>query len=446
MKTYAVSARQLSDWKLNSYLNHNQTPSFVKIEATLPSTVSINNLKKVYGYLIERNETLRTFFPEINGEVKMAIAEPNSHICGLEICADEAQANESIKTILYELKNLSQPPLTRAIVQHQKSKKLFSLYIHHILCDAWSERIIKRELERVYLANKKGKNPLFLNNKPISIKEHIASNPRLLQQPDQKRIVKLKERISSNELIINYDVIYKKSALIHNKPKLQNKDWRSYSQRILYNNTNGEFIKFTIESDLFKGVLELREKSNLSPNTILMSVLALVGVKFTGRNHILIPTLFHNRLNQDSQNVIGNLIGNVLVYYKVDLELVFKEYLEYSSVLYLNSLRKMVFNTETIREIYVPKRCFSFFNFLGGDLNDNGKLTNEIKANNISKAEIPCPLAIKVTEFQNTFLIEVFYNLLFYDEQTIRSIIITYRKILRNGLYNMGIKIKKLVT
>jgi hypothetical protein len=128
--------------------------------------LNIAALIEACNEVVRRHEILRTRFVEIDGQlcqdpclqVKLDLSVVDiSHLSAseqetrCELLADE-QANKSF--------NLEQPPLIRGeIIILSANVQLLMLTMHKIICDAWSRKILVKELGQLYESYNKGEKP-----------------------------------------------------------------------------------------------------------------------------------------------------------------------------------------------------------------------------------------------------------------------------------------------
>ncbi len=134
----------------------------------LRGKLDMDALERTVHAIVERHESLRTIFTEVNGEpVQVVLPElrldiPLEDLSGL---TDEAKFDRVVKTIKREFSQpflLSQGPLLRVrLIKVGEADHVFLRTFHHIISDGWSQSVFNREFMALYQAFHDGlENPL----------------------------------------------------------------------------------------------------------------------------------------------------------------------------------------------------------------------------------------------------------------------------------------------
>jgi len=158
-KTYELSHAQKRLWlldRLGDSASYNVPQAYV-IHGDLDVTALHDTLEKI----VERHETLRTAFVEIDGEprqrilhsIPFAIQEIN-----LKDSADpEVDARDIVEQEAVLPFDLSCPPLLRLkLVKIAEHKCIFIMNMHHIIGDGWSGNILFREMVELFNSFRSG--------------------------------------------------------------------------------------------------------------------------------------------------------------------------------------------------------------------------------------------------------------------------------------------------
>jgi amino acid adenylation domain-containing protein len=139
-------------------------PLAIPIEAYL----NISVLERCLNAIIQRHETLRTVFDEVDGELSQIIHEAmplkveSTDISRLDREAREAKTVELATADALKPFNLRTGPLIRcSVIKRGMADSILLLSMHHIVSDGWSMGILARELTTLYQALVMGqRNPL----------------------------------------------------------------------------------------------------------------------------------------------------------------------------------------------------------------------------------------------------------------------------------------------
>jgi amino acid adenylation domain-containing protein len=131
----------------------------VPLAVWLTGHLDVGALESALIRLVARHEVLRTSFPASNGEpcqcISMGAYVPITvtDVTGTSECSREARALEIVAELAGEPFDLAAGPLIRAhVVRVGPERHLFGLFLHHIICDGHSLRLVFDELARLYAA------------------------------------------------------------------------------------------------------------------------------------------------------------------------------------------------------------------------------------------------------------------------------------------------------
>jgi amino acid adenylation domain-containing protein/non-ribosomal peptide synthase protein (TIGR01720 family) len=134
-------------------------------------------LTRALDVLVERHESLRTVFALKQGEIVQMVRSANQ--CGFRMKTSDCSEREEQAAALREEEairpfDLQNGPLFRAtLVRLGPRTHLLLLTLHHIVADAWSSRVLLRELATLYSSFAAGQaNPL--SPLPLQFKDYAA--------------------------------------------------------------------------------------------------------------------------------------------------------------------------------------------------------------------------------------------------------------------------------
>ena len=144
-------------------------PRMVRLRGEL----QLEALERTVNTIVERHESLRTHFEEVDGEPaqviepELRIEVPVEDLSGLP----EEQARERVMAALKQERDepfdLGRGPLLRMkLLKLGEQDHILLRTMHHIVTDVWSERVFNREFMSLYEAYCQGReNPL----KPLEV-------------------------------------------------------------------------------------------------------------------------------------------------------------------------------------------------------------------------------------------------------------------------------------
>ncbi len=164
-------------------------PAAVEVKGPL----SIPRLEKSFQVLIERHETLRTSFSEIDGKL-MQVVHPDAPFTLHQVSVEhfpESQRPAQLKQVMTEEIekpfNLSLQPLFRVLVcRVAQDNHILLITIHHSLSDAWSVKVLQREIWEAYNCLRDHDNfrfpPLAIQYADFSVWQREQASSESMQQ------------------------------------------------------------------------------------------------------------------------------------------------------------------------------------------------------------------------------------------------------------------------
>jgi hypothetical protein len=151
-------------------------------------------------------------------------------------------------------------------------------------------------------------------------------------------------------------------------------------------------------------------------------------MSISGNENILIRTVYHGR-NNNTKNIIGNLLGCLLLYFEVKKDDTFKNAIFRYYDSFSKSLDRIIYNSEELEKLEVSERCFLSFNFVDKEM--TGDEPDTIQNGQVESIQnIWCPLHLNVMEYANTILFTCAYHSNFYDSEVVTSLFKKYFELL----------------
>jgi hypothetical protein len=162
---YDASGEQVQYWHYHNNLQPWQEHSFITLDTNL-TDMDAAVMEQAIAILVERHESLRTFFLVIDGHVKQCVVPYGPQLFSplwldLRAAANkEQEVTDVVRQCKYVLRQMDTPPLFRCCIFRVADNAHYIYFIlHHIIADEWSSAIIYRELTSAYLSLKKGQRP-----------------------------------------------------------------------------------------------------------------------------------------------------------------------------------------------------------------------------------------------------------------------------------------------
>ncbi len=248
---------------------------------------------RAFDTLIERHESLRATFIEVNGEPRQVINNGFPDASGSCVEAIDISMNADGKATLKEHVinealapfDITKGPLLK-VKLFKLSHDLHALFmnIHHIISDAWSLDVLARETGALYEAYSNGKEasltPLNIQHKDYAAAQNdILKSDKMMESSSYWR-----QKLSGDLEVLDLPADYP-------RPEVQ-----TY---------NGKTFRFLLDADLTDGLAGAAKKHNASMFMALLSVVKILMRRYTGKSDIIIGSPAAGRNHPELEGQIG---------------------------------------------------------------------------------------------------------------------------------------------
>ncbi|MGB3125560.1 MAG: amino acid adenylation domain-containing protein, partial [Pseudomonas sp.] len=177
--------RQWFLWQLDPQGSAYHIPTALRLRGPL----DVDALQHSFDQLIERHESLRTHFAEVDGRAVQVIGAPVRLDIALHDAtgADDAFVRASIDATLKQPFDLRQGPLLRIkLLRLAADEHVLVLAQHHIVSDGWSMQVMVEELVEVYAATAQGQ-PARLSALPIQYADYAQWQRQWMDAGERER-------------------------------------------------------------------------------------------------------------------------------------------------------------------------------------------------------------------------------------------------------------------
>jgi len=255
-------------------------------------------LEESLGEILRRHEALRTTFRTVDGNPVQVVAPaqafrmPVVDLTRLPESGRQAEAlrlasDESVRPF-----HLVHGPLFRAaLLKLDAEEHLLLMTVHHIVSDAWSTRVLYRELETLYGALASGR-PSPLAPLPIQYQDYAAWQRHWLQgERGMSQLAYWKRQLEGMPPLLDlpHD---------HPRPAIQRHHGAGYSMEIPHG--------------LAEGLKALGQRENATPFMTVLAAFQTLLHRYTGEVDLAVGTPMANRTRPETVGMIG-LFANTLV-------------------------------------------------------------------------------------------------------------------------------------
>lgn len=427
MKQYPLSPRQLEDWTYNNNLKPGFPPTIIRIETDLTG-IDIDTLKSAFASLIQKHESLRTTFQVAENQV---IQQVEAFSEKFELMYVDEYTPSSLhalsEMVIREMKDLEKGPLIRGILC-KKDVELYRLYIiiHHIISDQWSANIIKNDLKQLYsqhVNNQVTDNSLSSGQ----LGAYILSKTAFYHEHHDNVIRYWKSKLESKSWHADYDIIHRN--LLSPPPTEGTFAWKGLTGADLIANPTGEAYTATISEHLYTQLQGLRYHEKSGMLNILLTALNLLGAKLTNNRQILIQCHYACRQEAITANIIGNLLGKLLIFTDIHPDESISVLIDQTNQRYQEATSHTIFSSEKLNPLELTTGNFVFFNFLPKEMQNNSQY-NYKGPSFSSNVWVESPLVCQAFEYRNTIVLKWSYHLRFFNRTLIELIATQFEDIL----------------
>ncbi|WHT91495.1 amino acid adenylation domain-containing protein [Bacillus cereus] len=413
---------------------HKISPS--KIAYNMPSvtefkgSLNVKRLENAISYLIERHETLRTYFLEISSEIRQKIASFYSFKLNVIEMDDQKEIANYINNFVQPF-NLNKLPLFKCeLLKVGEDSYLFLLDMHHIISDGISLNIFMNDLIKYY--NGESLPPLRVQYKDYA-NWQLSRSKGIEKQGDYWRDL-FKGQFSMLKLPTDYET----------------------QQELDFKGSN---IEFVINRSQKEKLYLIAKEKNTTLYTVMLTIYTIMLSTYSKNNDIIIGSMSGGRTHSDLECTMGLFVNNVAVRNQPLDHKLFYDFLEevkenalkaienqeYPFDKVLNNYQKNInLNNEILESMFLFQKVIKLNNFKG-DLEINSfnmieqpvsdfKLILEIIDNDI---ELKCILTYSTTLYKYRTIKELGDNMLNIIEHIINNPGDTILKIKEKSVINV---------
>lgn len=259
----------------------------------LEGNINLEILQYSIDYLVERHESLRTYFAIEDSDI-MQIIIPEMK-CDIQyMVLPDKEMNKVEERIMAHIREpflLDQAPLFRVYLYRiHSSEHYLLLNMHHIITDGWSCSILLRELSMLYSSKIQGEE-VQLPYLEIQVADFAQWQKDYLQGEQLEQQLRFWEEHLKGELpVLDLPV----------SPK-------NFFQ---YDNAGASF-DFCINSELSERFLQLCNIKGTTPYIGLLTVYQVLLARSSGQLDIVVGTPIANRNHNELENIVGMFVNTM---------------------------------------------------------------------------------------------------------------------------------------
>ena len=416
---YEASYAQSRLWIINK-MNPGDPRFHLSGSLSLNEEVDEHVIREVFEKLMQRHESLRTHFQEIDGR-PVQIVRPDGHLDLKLIDISQVSGPEKVKNRVRVFRqdtsasfDLSHPPLFRVrLIKVGEEEFDLLLVMHHIITDGWSLDILKNEFRLLYESLKGGKG---FEGKPLDIqyRDYAAWHNRLIA--DEERMGAAKAFWKSQ----GADFPVLNLPFDGHKTKLTARSSAAF--------------RTALPEKTMAGLKSLARQYKASMFMILLAGFNVMLSYISGQDDIVVGAPGAARQHEDLKGIVGYFVNTLVIRNRLNPGETFVEFLNRvqkstMAVLEYQSVPLELIYSEL--KIKYPELSV-FFNMSTFGNTNQERLTNlesfHVDRVQNAKFELVCYL----TEFQNSVEISTHYYTELFKPATVERLTEMYLKVLEN--------------
>ena len=282
---------------------------------------NVSKLENCFNTIINRHESLHTYFDVIDGDIVQKILD--NFDFKLEV--ENSNSNDIDKLFNDFVKpfNLNKAPLFDAkLINLSDNKSFLLLNMHHIISDGTSLSILMDELCKLY------NNSNDLPELDISYKDFAVWENNKLNSDEFNNDKEFWVELFSDEIpLLNMPTSYA-------RPTVQSFE--------------GDNVFASIDNNLTLKLNQLSKELVITPYMLLLSAYYILLYKYTGQEDIIVGSPIVGRDNTQVSNIIGMFVNSLVLKNKLDASLSFKDF---ASIIKDNCLKAFEHQTYPFDEL-----------------------------------------------------------------------------------------------
>lgn len=453
---YEASGEQLQNWKYHKDFAGNKRHQILSIDLML-SELNLDAFEKSLEIMVRRHESLRTCFRLHEGKIRQCVLAYDhtlfaaSFLDVSDVANNEQLINESMERYSYNLRHLDQAPLWRCLIfKISETDYYLCFIIHHMICDAWSCKVIYSELGELYESFKNGV-PVHLAQLEMQLRDYAVWQRTWTAENKQSIHDYWTRKIEPFGNSIFMEKFLDRSRFTAKAPFCNEGRGRFVSKKELWHMLEhgksafyvraGDFLEYT-------QLLNLSKYCSCSIWTILNASLQLLFLHLMGKEKILIAMPVISRHLPGVDKLIGCLGGAVYVYHSIDQEKTVKKYLQWSFIDFIEASNYLIYDHA---EMDISDNGLRYFCDVFANYAIRSVITEKMpKPENTSLHKVLdtpefYPLSCFIGEYEDGLLYNWKYNCDLYSAATIELMVEKQAAILAKMCHAPEMLIKDLI-
>ncbi|MBB4864948.1 amino acid adenylation domain-containing protein/non-ribosomal peptide synthase protein (TIGR01720 family) [Pseudomonas nitritireducens] len=336
----AAQSRLWFFWQMEPASAAYNVPGALRLRGELDESA----LRRAFDALVERHETLRTTFDEVDGQAFQRIqpARPLD-LARVDLSAEkdaETAARQLAETEAQNPFDLRNGPLLRlTLIKLADADHVLLLTMHHIVSDGWSIRVLVDEFSRLYGAFAAGE-PLQLPALPVQYADYAQWQRELLTgEEGQRQLNWWTEQLSAETPVLE---------LAADRPRPAVQSYR------------GGSLGFSLDTGLGARLKQLAREQDVTLFMLLLGAYAVLMQRYSGQRDLRVAVPIANRQQLESEGLIGFFVNTQVMPFALADEQSFAALLADLKPLALGAQAHQDLPFEQLVEALQPERSLAY--------------------------------------------------------------------------------------
>lgn len=311
----------------------------------LRGRLDLGALQRAIDTIVERHESLRTHFAQIEGEPVQIVEPPRAFELPIEDLSglgEDEQRDRALEIMRREWEepfNLATGPVLRMkLIKVSESDHVLLRNFHHIVSDGWSQSVFNREFMLLYEAFQQGQeNPL---------------RPLAIQYAD----FALWQRKWLDEDALARDVDYWKKQLQGIPEQLELPRDRPRQAMQTY---KADYCSATLSGQQVNAVKRLSQENQATLYMTLLSAFAVLLSRYSGQTDIVVGSPIANRREAQLEDLVGFFVNSLVMRVRLNPQQTFQELLAEVRKTALEAYQHQDVPFERLVEVLSPERSLN---------------------------------------------------------------------------------------
>ncbi|MFI0543222.1 amino acid adenylation domain-containing protein [Streptomyces sp. WSLK1-3] len=256
-------------------------------------------LTEALADVVARHESLRTVFPEADGEPHQLVLEPQeSRPVPAVADIDESGLAAALRDAAARPFDLTRDiPLRAHLFALSATEHVLMLVQHHIAADGWSLTVLARDLGRAYRARSHGEAPDW-RPLPVQYADYALWQREILgEEGDREGLLTAQTEYWKRAL----EGLPEQTLLPTDRPRPRSAGFR------------GETVRLNLDGDLHQRLLDLAQRHNASLFMVLHAALAALCTRLGAGTDIPIGSPVSGRSDDALDDLIGFFVNTLVL-------------------------------------------------------------------------------------------------------------------------------------